>query len=112
MLNPAKVVVWIFEICSLAADVKAVFFTDDKTEGHMGVSELLLATTINGILFSVLSGQPLLMIGLSGTVLVFEEELYKVWILGQNVIGSDKIVVRSESRYTRQFMQHFANTRE
>ena len=71
------------EIYSPAADAKAVFFTDDKTEGHMGVSELLLATTINGILFSVLSGQPLLMIGLSGTVLVFEEELYKVWILGQ-----------------------------
>ena len=80
-----------------AADVKAVFFTDDKTEGHMGVSELLLATTINGILFSVLSGQPLLMIGLSGTVLVFEEELYKVWMSGQNEIGSDKDGVRLES---------------
>ena len=100
------------EIYSPAADAKAVFFTDDKTEGHMGVSELLLATTINGILFSVLSGQPLLMIGLSGTVIVFEEELYKVWISGQNVIGSDKDVVWSESGYTRQLMQHFANTRE
>ena len=78
----------------------------------MGVSELLLATTINGILFSVLSGQPLLMIGLSGTVLVFEEELYKVWMSGQNVIGSDKDGVRSEFRYARQLMQHFASTRK
>ena len=50
----------------------------DKTEGHIGVSELLLAAAINGVLFALFSGQPLMIVGLTGPVLVFEEELYKV----------------------------------
>ena len=50
----------------------------DKTEDHIGVSELLLAEAINGVLFALFSGQPLMIVGLTGPVLVFEEELYKV----------------------------------
>lgn len=44
----------------------------------MGVSETMVATSVFGMLFSLFSGQPLLIIGATGPVLVFEESLYKV----------------------------------
>lgn len=53
-------------------------FTGEKTEGLMGVSELIISTSALGILFSLLSAQPLLIIGFSGPLLVFEEAFYKV----------------------------------
>nr|XP_056706747.1 anion exchange protein 3 isoform X2 [Euleptes europaea] len=49
----------------------------EKTEGLMGVSELIISTSILGMLFSLLSAQPLLVIGFSGPLLVFEEAFYK-----------------------------------
>ena len=45
---------------------------------HMGVTESLLMTCICGVLFALFSGQPLIMIGLSGPMLVFEAALYDV----------------------------------
>ncbi|TSK82138.1 Anion exchange protein 2 [Bagarius yarrelli] len=48
----------------------------DKTEGLMGVSELIIATAVQGILFSLLGAQPLLVVGFSGPLLVFEEAFY------------------------------------
>lgn len=50
----------------------------DKTEGLIGVSELIVATALQGIVFSVLGAQPLLIIGFSGPLLVFEEAFYTV----------------------------------
>ena len=52
--------------------------TGEKTEGLMGVSELIISTSVLGVLFSLLSAQPLLVIGFSGPLLVFEEAFYKV----------------------------------
>lgn len=52
----------------------------DKTEGLMGVSELIVATALQGILFSLLGAQPLLVVGFSGPLLVFEEAFYSVSI--------------------------------
>ncbi|XP_076016648.1 anion exchange protein 3 [Genypterus blacodes] len=49
----------------------------EKTEGMMGVSELIVSTATLGIIFSLLAGQPLLIIGFSGPLLVFEEAYYK-----------------------------------
>uniref|UniRef100_A0A8C9T436 Anion exchange protein n=1 Tax=Scleropages formosus TaxID=113540 RepID=A0A8C9T436_SCLFO len=49
----------------------------EKTEGMMGVSELIVSTSTLGVLFSLLAGQPLLIIGFSGPLLVFEEAFYK-----------------------------------
>lgn len=43
----------------------------------MGVSELIISTSVLGILFSLLGAQPLLVIGFSGPLLVFEEAFYK-----------------------------------
>lgn len=44
----------------------------------MGVTELIVSTAAIGIIFSLLAGQPLLIIGFSGPLLVFEEAYYKV----------------------------------
>lgn len=52
--------------------------TGEKTEGLMGVSELIVATSVQGLVFSVLGAQPLLVIGFSGPLLVFEEAFYTV----------------------------------
>ncbi|XP_041921340.1 anion exchange protein 3 isoform X2 [Alosa sapidissima] len=49
----------------------------EKTQGMMGVSELIVSTATVGIIFSLLAGQPLLIIGFSGPLLVFEEAFYK-----------------------------------
>ena len=44
----------------------------------MGVIETLMATSISGILFGLTSGQPLMIIGTTGPILVFEEATYNV----------------------------------
>uniref|UniRef100_A0A671WCK1 Anion exchange protein n=1 Tax=Sparus aurata TaxID=8175 RepID=A0A671WCK1_SPAAU len=49
----------------------------EKTEGLMGVTELIVSTATLGVIFSLLAGQPLLIIGFSGPLLVFEEAYYK-----------------------------------
>ncbi|XP_072307160.1 anion exchange protein 2b isoform X1 [Eucyclogobius newberryi] len=48
----------------------------EKTEGLIGVSELIVSTAIQGIIFCLLGAQPLLVIGFSGPLLVFEEAFY------------------------------------
>ncbi|GCC19281.1 hypothetical protein chiPu_0021799, partial [Chiloscyllium punctatum] len=48
-----------------------------KTEGLIGVSELIVSTSATGVVFSLLGAQPLLVIGFTGPLLVFEEAFYK-----------------------------------
>lgn len=52
--------------------------TGEKTHNLMGVSELLISTAAQGILFSLLGAQPLLVVGFSGPLLVFEEAFFSV----------------------------------
>ncbi|KAK6165534.1 hypothetical protein SNE40_022447 [Patella caerulea] len=49
----------------------------EKTKGLMGVSETVLSTCLCGVVFGLFSGQPLLIVGATGPVLVFEQSLYK-----------------------------------
>jgi len=44
----------------------------------MGVSEMLLCTSICGVMFALFAGQPLIIIGATGPIVVFEEALFKV----------------------------------
>lgn len=44
----------------------------------MGVPELLVSTSIQGIIFCIVAAQPVLVIGFSGPLLVFEEAFYAV----------------------------------
>lgn len=39
---------------------------------------MIIATSMNGILFGLFSGQPLMILGPTGPFLVFEEMLYQV----------------------------------
>ncbi|XP_033628613.1 band 3 anion transport protein-like isoform X1 [Asterias rubens] len=48
----------------------------DKTNNLIGVSEMVLGTSVCGLVFAIFSGQPLIIIGATGPVLVFEENLY------------------------------------
>ncbi|XP_050987506.1 anion exchange protein 2a isoform X1 [Labeo rohita] len=48
----------------------------EKTDGLIGVSELIIATAMQGMLFCLLGAQPLLVVGFSGPLLVFEESFY------------------------------------
>ncbi|XP_078079990.1 anion exchange protein 2-like isoform X2 [Mustelus asterias] len=48
----------------------------EKTEGWMGVSELIISTAIQGVIFCLIGAQPLLVLGFSGPLLVFEEAYY------------------------------------
>ncbi|XP_076327328.1 band 3 anion transport protein-like [Tachypleus tridentatus] len=49
----------------------------DKTDNFIGVSETLIITSITGVIYSLLSGQPLVIIGVTGPVLLFDEILFK-----------------------------------
>lgn len=44
----------------------------------MGVPELLISTSIQGIIFCFVAAQPVLVIGFSGPLLVFEEAFFAV----------------------------------
>lgn len=48
----------------------------------MGVSELMLSTSIQGVIFCIIAAQPVLVIGFSGPLLVFEEAFYTVRMNG------------------------------
>lgn len=48
----------------------------EKTHDLIGVSELIMSTAIQGVLFCLLGAQPLLVIGFSGPLLVFEEAFF------------------------------------
>lgn len=48
----------------------------EKTEGLIGVSELIIGTCIQGVIFCLLGAQPLLVVGFSGPLLVFEEAFF------------------------------------
>lgn len=44
----------------------------------MGVPELLISTSVQGIIFCLIAAQPVLVIGFSGPLLVFEEAFFAV----------------------------------
>uniref|UniRef100_A0AAV2LG74 Anion exchange protein n=1 Tax=Knipowitschia caucasica TaxID=637954 RepID=A0AAV2LG74_KNICA len=48
----------------------------DKVDSMMGVPELLISTSIQGIIFCFVAAQPVLVIGFSGPLLLFEEAFY------------------------------------
>ncbi|XP_064098024.1 anion exchange protein 3-like isoform X2 [Macrobrachium nipponense] len=49
----------------------------DQMDNLIGVGETLLLTCINGVIFAVFSCQPLIIIGATGPIMVFDFSLYK-----------------------------------
>ncbi|CAK6438224.1 unnamed protein product [Pipistrellus nathusii] len=94
----------------------------DKTQNQMGVSELLISTAAQGVLFALLAAQPLLVLGFSGPLLVFEEAFFSFcdrngleYLVGRVWIGfwlilmvvlvvafEGSFLVRFISRYTQE----------
>ncbi|KAM4692478.1 band 3 anion transport protein isoform 2-T4 [Rhinophrynus dorsalis] len=94
----------------------------EKTENWMGVSELMVSTAVQGVLFCILGAQPLLILGFSGPLLVFEEAFFGFcksqgfeYIVGRVWIGiwliliviivvafEGSFLVRYISRYTQE----------
>ncbi|KAK1158980.1 solute carrier family 4 member 1b (Diego blood group) isoform X2 [Acipenser oxyrinchus oxyrinchus] len=119
-LNPQVLAAIIFIYCRLSP---AVTFGDcwvrEKTKNWMGVSELLVSTAVQGVLFSLMGAQPLLVIGFSGPLLVFEEAFFtfcesqgfeyivgRVWI-GFWLILIVVVIVAFEGSFLVRFISRF-----
>ncbi|KAF7666602.1 hypothetical protein LDENG_00100460 [Lucifuga dentata] len=91
----------------------------DKVDDMMGVPELLISTSIQGIIFCIFAAQPVLVIGFSGPLLVFEEAFYafcqsqgieyivgRVWV-GVWLVVIVVIIVAFEGSFLVQFISRF-----
>ncbi|XP_075894575.1 solute carrier family 4 member 1a (Diego blood group) [Nelusetta ayraudi] len=91
----------------------------DKTEKMMGVSELMVSTSLQGIIFCIIAAQPVLVIGFSGPLLVFEEAFYvfcksqgieyivgRIWV-GMWLIVIVVIIVAVEGSFLVRFISRF-----
>uniref|UniRef100_A0AAQ4PNF9 Anion exchange protein n=1 Tax=Gasterosteus aculeatus aculeatus TaxID=481459 RepID=A0AAQ4PNF9_GASAC len=91
----------------------------DKTEKLMGVSELMVSTSLQGVIFSLIAAQPVLVIGFSGPLLVFEEAFYsfckaqgieyivgRIWV-GMWLIVIVVIIVAVEGSFLVRFISRF-----
>ncbi|GIY74133.1 anion exchange protein 2 [Caerostris darwini] len=63
----------------------------DKTGNNIGVSETLIGTSISGVIFSLFSGQPLIIIGTTAPLVLIDETLYKF----QESFASHFLVIRT-----------------
>ncbi|XP_068439124.1 solute carrier family 4 member 1b (Diego blood group) [Clinocottus analis] len=91
----------------------------DKVDNMMGVSELLISTSIQGIIFCFVAAQPVLVIGFSGPLLVFEEAFFafcksqeieyivaRVWV-GVWLVVIVVIIVAFEGSFLVRFISRF-----
>ncbi|KAL7860595.1 hypothetical protein AOLI_G00169440 [Acnodon oligacanthus] len=91
----------------------------DKTEHMMGVSELMISTCLQGIIFSLFAAQPVLIIGFTGPLMVFEEAFFefcksqgveyivgRIWV-GMWLIVIVVIVVAVEASFLVRFISRF-----
>lgn len=68
----------------------------------MGVSELMISTCVQGIIFAFIAAQPTLVIGFSGPLLVFEEAFFAVCIIALSHNSS----VSPSSQYAEPSLLH------
>uniref|UniRef100_A0A4W6CM54 Anion exchange protein n=1 Tax=Lates calcarifer TaxID=8187 RepID=A0A4W6CM54_LATCA len=91
----------------------------DKTDKLMGVSELMISTSIQGVIFCLIAAQPVLVIGFSGPLLVFEEAFFtfcktqnieyivgRIWV-GMWLIVIVFIIVAVEGSFLVRFISRF-----
>lgn len=50
--------------------------TGDKTKGLIGIPETLIMSAVGGLLFALFAGQPLIITGVTGPVLLYDEALF------------------------------------
>ncbi|KAI9011103.1 HCO3 transporter family-domain-containing protein [Gaertneriomyces semiglobifer] len=56
---------------NIAPAITFAFYLDDRTKSVIGVVEVLLSSALSGLIYSILSGQPLIIIGVTGPVSIF-----------------------------------------
>uniref|UniRef100_A0A8C4GZY6 Anion exchange protein n=1 Tax=Dicentrarchus labrax TaxID=13489 RepID=A0A8C4GZY6_DICLA len=91
----------------------------DKTDKMMGVSELMISTSIQGVIFCLIAAQPVLVIGFSGPLLVFEEAFFafcksqgieyivgRIWV-GMWLVVIVIIIVAVEGSFLVRFISRF-----
>ncbi|XP_068162193.1 solute carrier family 4 member 1b (Diego blood group) [Antennarius striatus] len=91
----------------------------DKVDNMMGVPELLISTSIQGIIFCFIAAQPILVIGFSGPLLVFEEAFFafcqtqgieyivgRVWV-GLWLVIIVVVIVAFEGSFLVRFISRF-----
>ncbi|XP_076123161.1 solute carrier family 4 member 1b (Diego blood group) isoform X1 [Alosa pseudoharengus] len=91
----------------------------DKVENMMGVPELLISTSVQGIIFCLVAAQPVLVIGFSGPLLVFEEAFFtfcksqeieyivgRVWV-GVWLVVIVVVIVAAEGSFLVRFISRF-----
>ena len=54
------------------------FLAGEKTYRQIGVTETIISTSFTNIVFALFSGQPVILYGATGPVLVFEKHLFSV----------------------------------
>ncbi|KAL0198102.1 hypothetical protein M9458_006642, partial [Cirrhinus mrigala] len=91
----------------------------DKTEHMMGVSEMMVSTCVQGIIFCLFAAQPVLIIGFTGPLMVFEEAFFqfckshgfeyivgRVWV-GMWLIIIVVVIVAVEGSFLVRFISRF-----
>uniref|UniRef100_A0A6Q2X0I6 Anion exchange protein n=1 Tax=Esox lucius TaxID=8010 RepID=A0A6Q2X0I6_ESOLU len=91
----------------------------DKVDNMMGVSELLISTCVQGVIFCSIAAQPVLVIGFSGPLLVFEEAFFafcksqdieyivgRVWV-GVWLVVIVVVIVACEGSFLVRFISRF-----
>eukprot|EP00919_Chromeraceae_sp_WS-2016_P008826 GHVR01020707.1.p1 GENE.GHVR01020707.1~~GHVR01020707.1.p1 ORF type:complete len:682 (+),score=175.76 GHVR01020707.1:24-2069(+) len=61
---------------SIAPAMSFASLLQDSTNKHIGPIEVLLSTAITGIIFSLIGGQPLIILGVTGPVSIFSITIY------------------------------------
>lgn len=62
----------------LAPAITFAALLSEETKGMLGVSEMIVATAVSGIIFGLFAGQPLIILGATGPMLVMEESIYNL----------------------------------
>ncbi|XP_051743481.1 solute carrier family 4 member 1a (Diego blood group) isoform X2 [Ctenopharyngodon idella] len=91
----------------------------DKTEHMMGVSEMMISTCVQGVIFCLFAAQPALIIGFTGPLMVFEEAFFqfckshgfeyivgRVWV-GMWLIIIVVVIVAVEGSFLVRFISRF-----
>lgn len=50
-------------------------------DNYIGVGECLLISAVNGLIFAVFASQPLLIVGATGPLMIFDLSLYQVRLM-------------------------------
>jgi boron transporter len=61
---------------SIAPAITFSLFVSQTTSNELGAMEILLSTALTGVIFSVLAGQPLIILGVTGPVAILTASIY------------------------------------